>query len=590
MIRVLPSHIANLIAAGEVVQRPSSVVKELMENAVDASATSIQVIIRDSGRTLIQVIDNGSGMLKEDAQNAFLRHATSKISSKEDLDAILTLGFRGEALASIAAVSEVTLRTKTENSSVGYEVRYAESNFVAESEIATPVGSNFMVRNLFYNVPARRKFLKSDATEFRQISREFIRVAITNPSVAFRLIHNDNIIFHLDPAPLKKRIQESAGKELGRELVELFVETPLVKISGYIGKPEDARKRAGNQYLFINNRYFYSSYFQKAVLNGYQGLIADDTIPSYFIFLEADPSKIDVNIHPSKTEIKFEDDYAIFDFLTSAVKESLGKNSFMPSIEFDMEGAPDIPKIKTSGYTPPPKINYDPLFNPFKEEGSVIDSLYHSFSQKSYVSSEESGVLFTDPTITQKPILQVASKYLITTTKSGMILVDIGRARERILFEKYFNTLSAGQIASQQNLFPQEITLSAENLPILEENLSTIKMMGFDLSIVEGVVVVNGLPHGFDELSDELGEVIDGLIFDLLQGGVDFSKRNREELASQLARSGSRGKYERMTNVEAQILIDSLFACKEPNYTSYGKKCFTIIDASEIDKLFFNQL
>jgi len=328
MLKILPSHISNLIAAGEVVQRPASVVKELMENAVDASATHIQVVVKDSGRTLIQVIDDGIGMSPQDSKIAFLRHATSKLSEIEDLNHLQTFGFRGEALASVAAISEVALKTRREIDQMGFEVRFAESKLIYESEVSTPKGSNFIVRNIFYNVPARRKFLKSDATEFRQIVSEFTRVAITRPELSFKLSHNGNEVFNLPPANLRRRIQDVAGKELGRELVDTRVDTSLVNIRGYIGKPEDARKTPGNQYFFVNNRYFRSPYFQKAVLKAYENLIQDGTLPSFFIFFDSDPQKIDVNIHPSKTEIKFEDEYAIFDILHAVVRESLGKKLF----------------------------------------------------------------------------------------------------------------------------------------------------------------------------------------------------------------------------------------------------------------------
>ena len=606
MIKVLPGHIANLIAAGEVVQRPSSVVKELIENAVDAGAQNIQVIIKDSGRTLIQIIDDGCGMSPEDAKTAFLRHATSKIATKEDLNSIHTFGFRGEALASICSVAEVTLRTKRAEDQTGSEIRYAESQLISQEPVATPNGSNFLVRNIFYNVPARRKFLKSDATEFRQITQEFTRIALTRPNLSFRLTHNNNQVFHLDPAPLKKRIQEVAGKEMIKELVELSVETSIVNISGYIGKPEDARKTAGNQYLFVNNRYFRSPYFQKAILKAYEGLIPDGYLPSFFIFFQTDPQKIDVNIHPSKTEVKFQDDYAIFDFLTSTVKESLGKNSFMPSIEFDMEGAPEIPKVQTGHYVPPPKIDYDPLFNPFKDENNRIssnnvidiDRQFHNFPQDNFLNSngqriynisEEPGVIFSESgSHNQKPILQIAGKYIATTIKSGIVLVDISRSRERILYERFLATLSTGHNLSQQTLFPQEVEVGSTTLSILSENLQTIRQMGFEMTIHENKIILNGLPEGFSELSDNLGPVIDNLTTELSEDGRDFAAKSKEQLAAQLARSGARGKREQLNNLEAQTLVDTLFACNEPNYTPAGNRCFTIIDAAEIENRFFN--
>ena len=577
MIRVLPAHISNLIAAGEVVQRPASVVKELVENAVDAGATNIHVIIRDSGRTLIQIIDDGCGMSPEDARTAFLRHATSKITSAEDLSNIHTFGFRGEALASVCSVAEVTLRTKRANDPTGIEIKFAESKQVSEGEVSTPNGSNFMVRNLFYNIPARRKFLKSDATEFRQILSEFSRIAITRPDMHFRLSHNSGEILNLPPATLKKRIQDTAGKDMGKELVEISVKTSIINISGYIGKPEDSRKTPGYQYLFANNRYFRSPYFQKAVLKAYDGLIQEGTLPSFFIFFETDPQKLDVNIHPSKTEIKFEDDSAIFDILYSGTRESLGKNSFMPSIDFDQEGAPDIPKVNTSFYVAPPKINYDPLFNPFKDLGGEHTS--------SYSSNEGSDPLFNDEAIPAKPLLQISGKYIMTTIKSGVILIDIKRARERILYEKYTETLREGVGIIQQSLFPVSVEAGLNTLSILKENESVLKYLGFDISLNHETATVSALPEGFSDDFETMEEVLDNLAEMLSEEGNDFGKRSVEQLAAKLAKAGSFGKNEPLKNLEAQTLVDTLFACKEPNYTPSGNSCLRVITADELSTI-----
>ncbi|PKO95707.1 MAG: DNA mismatch repair protein MutL [Bacteroidetes bacterium HGW-Bacteroidetes-7] len=607
MIRVLPAHISNLIAAGEVVQRPASVVKELVENAVDAGATNIHVIIRDSGRTLIQIIDDGCGMSPEDARTAFLRHATSKITSAEDLSNIHTFGFRGEALASVCSVAEVTLRTKRANDDTGIEIKFAESKQVSEGEVSTPNGSNFMVRNLFYNIPARRKFLKSDATEFRQILSEFSRIAITRPDIHFRLSHNSGEILNLPPATLKKRIQDTAGKDMGKELVEISVKTSIINISGYIGKPEDSRKTPGYQYLFANNRYFRSPYFQKAVLKAYDGLIQEGTLPSFFIFFETDPQKLDVNIHPSKTEIKFEDDSAIFDILYSGTRESLGKNSFMPSIDFDQEGAPDIPKVNTSFYVAPPKINYDPLFNPFKDLGGEtpeeIDRRFHSADNSanpqffnpafnsgsghasSYSSNEGSDPLFNDEAIPAKPLLQISGKYIMTTIKSGVILIDIKRARERILYEKYTETLREGVGIIQQSLFPVSVEAGLNTLSILKENESVLKYLGFDISFNHETATVSALPEGFSDDFETMEEVLDNLAEMLSEEGNDFGKRSVEQLAAKLAKTGSFGKNEPLNNLEAQTLVDTLFACKEPNYTPSGNSCLRVITVDELSTI-----
>ncbi|MBP9018745.1 MAG: DNA mismatch repair endonuclease MutL [Bacteroidales bacterium] len=577
MIRILPGHITNLIAAGEVVQRPASVVKEMLENAVDAGADLIQVIIKDSGRTLIQVTDNGSGMSREEAKLAFQRHATSKIETIEDLNHLNTYGFRGEALASVAAVSEVTLRTRRESDEIGCEIKFAESSLISEREISTPKGSNFIVRNLFYNVPARRKFLKSDATEFRQIVQEFSRVAFTRPDLSLRLVHNDIEIFNLSPANLKKRILDIAGKEMGKELVNIHLESPIVKISGFTGKPEDSKKTPGNQYFFVNNRYFRSPYFQKAVVKAYENLIKEETIPSFFIFLEIDPEKIDVNIHPSKTEVKFEDEFAIYDMLHAVVRESLGRNSFMPSIDFDTEGAPEIPAVNYNYYAPPPKINFDPLFNPFEETFHYKRELMEPF--------------VGETARLERPTVQVAGRYIITAIKSGLLIINIKRARERIFYEKYLDSLNNFSTISIRTLFPKSIELDENTYNIILENAGILQSLGFDIRPKEdgsprNVVEVMGLPENISDSTDDLLALIDQLVYDLTELGNSQLEDARQKYAATLARSAALCSKDSMNNQKAQLLIDTLFACREPSFSPSGKPCSTIITLEEIDKRF----
>ncbi|HBZ35473.1 MAG TPA: DNA mismatch repair endonuclease MutL [Rikenellaceae bacterium] len=577
MIHILPGHITNLIAAGEVVQRPASVVKEMLENAVDAGADSIQVIIKDSGRTLIQVTDNGSGMSREEAKIAFQRHATSKIETIEDLNHLNTYGFRGEALASVAAVSEVTLRTRRESDEIGCEIKFAESSLISEREISTPKGSNFIVRNLFYNVPARRKFLKSDATEFRQIVQEFSRVAFTRPDLSLRLVHNDIEIFHLSPANLKKRILDIAGKEMGKELVHIHLESPIVKISGFTGKPEDSRKTPGNQYFFVNNRYFRSPYFQKAVVKAYENLIKEETIPSFFIFLEIDPERIDVNIHPSKTEVKFEDEFAIYDMLHAVVRESLGRNSLMPSIDFDIEGAPEIPAVNYNYYAPPPKINFDPLFNPFEETFQYKRELMEPF--------------VGETARLERPTVQVAGRYIITAIKSGLLIINIKRARERIFYEKYLDSLNNFSTISIRTLFPKSIELDENTYNIILENAGILQSLGFDIRPKEdgsprNVVEVMGLPENISDSTDDLLALIDQLVYDLTELGNSQLEDARQKYAATLALSAALCGKDSMNNQQAQLLIDTLFACREPSFTPSGKPCSTIITLEEIDKRF----
>ena len=592
MLKILPGHVSNLIAAGEVVQRPASVVKELMENSVDAGATSVKVLIRDSGRTLIQVIDDGCGMSAEDAELAFERHATSKITEIEDLDKLMTFGFRGEALASIASVAEVTLRTKRAEDEMATEIRISESRISGNTTVAAPVGSNFTVRNIFYNIPARRKFLKSDAAEYRQVISEFTRVALTRTDKHFSFSNNGVEIFSLPPSNLRQRIQGLAGKELGRELVELSVDTTIVKIKGYIGKPEDARKTPGNQYFFVNGRFFRSPYFQKAVLKAYDNLIQEGTIPSFFIFFEVDQERIDVNIHPAKTEVKFEDDSAIFDILHSACRESLGRNSFMPSIDFDMEGAPEIPKVKSGYWAPQPKVNYDPLFNPFRSD--VVDS-FESRGAFSATHSQERGYahdaahsggnqLFKENGITQKPILQFGGRYIATTLKSGIMLIDIKRARERILYERSLNSLTTDAADIHKTLFPFELTLSESQVSVVEENASRILQLGFDIQKSdEGKYILCGIPHGFSEEMENIEKITDSLLSKLSEAGSNFGAELREQIALTLAGAGAGCKRGEMNNMEAQALVDALFACREPMISPAGIPCVNTMTIDEIE-------
>lgn len=563
MLKILPGHVSNLIAAGEVVQRPSSVVKELMENAVDAGASEISVTIKDSGRTLIQIADNGCGMSREDAVLAFERHATSKITEIEDLEQLATFGFRGEALASIASVSEVTLRTRRAGDETGTEVKISESKVNSVNQTATPQGSIFSVRNIFYNIPARRKFLKSDAAEYRQILAEFTRIAITRPDLQFHFTNNGVEVYNLSPSNLRLRIQSILGRELGKELVEISVDTTIVKIKGYIGKPEDSRKTPGNQYFFANGRFFRSPYFQKAILKAYENLIQEGHLPSFFIFLEAEQSRIDVNIHPAKTEVKFEDDYAIFDILHSAVRESLGRNSFMPSIDFDQADAPDIPKVKSGYWVPPPKIDYDPLFNPF---------------------FEESGAIFHEEPIVQKPVLQVGSRYIASTIKSGLMIIDIIRAWERILFERYIKSLSMESADIQKVLFPASLNLSEVQKSVVEENSARILQFGFDIKKSEnGEYMLTGIPDSFSGEVERADKLADTLINILPEGRGDIGAEVRERIASTLASAGARQKSGTLSNMEARALVDALFACAEPANSPSGYPVFTLLSIEEIE-------
>ena len=577
MLQVLPQNISNLIAAGEVVSRPASVVKELMENAIDAGAHTVIVTVLDAGKTLIQVIDDGCGMTSEEAVLCFERHATSKIASAEDLQRILTYGFRGEALASIAAVAEVTLRTRRPKDETGTQVEICASKPPRVQPVAAPSGSNFAVRNLFYNVPARRKFLKSDNAELRAIVQEFLRIALIRPEVAFKLTAGGREIHNLRPAATrKKRILDIYGMNLARELAEVSVDTSLVRISGFIGNPEDARKSTGNQFFFVNGRYFRSPFFHKAVCKPYEKLVPDDCTPAYFLFLETDPERVDVNIHPAKTEVKFEDEGMIFEILMAAVREALGKNDFTPSIDFDMKGAPDIPVFK----------DYSPLLNPFNEVPAAPFATPDGapFAAPVIDPAPGYGRLFKEESGTPAGnLLVLQRRYIVTPVKSGLMVVDIRRARERIFYERFLEKIAEQQPVRQQSLFPVSITLSAEDYLTVLEQPELVARLGFDIQdFGTNTVVVNALPEGFgsDEASARRG--IDDLVAALRD---DTSLQDQAHLlASRMAASAAACDPGSLHTDQAQLLVDKLFACREPNLTPDGRRCLTILTLEELEK------
>ena len=577
MLQVLPQNISNLIAAGEVVSRPASVVKELMENAIDAGAHTVIVTVLDAGKTLIQVIDDGCGMTSEEVVLCFERHATSKIASAEDLQRILTYGFRGEALASIAAVAEVTLRTRRPEDETGTQVEICASKPPRVQPVAAPSGSNFAVRNLFYNVPARRKFLKSDNAELRAIVQEFLRIALIRPEVAFKLTAGGREIHNLRPAATrKKRILDIYGMNLARELAEVSVDTSLVRISGFIGNPEDARKSTGNQFFFVNGRYFRSPFFHKAVCKPYEKLVPDDCTPAYFLFLETDPERVDVNIHPAKTEVKFEDEGMIFEILMAAVREALGKNDFTPSIDFDMKGAPDIPVFR----------DYSPLLNPFNEVPAAPLSTPDGAPFDAPVLDPVPGYgrLFKEePTTPAGNLLVLQRRYIVTPVKSGLMVVDIRRARERIFYERFLEKIAEQQPVRQQSLFPVSVTLSAEDYLTVLEQPELVARLGFDIQdFGTNTVVVNALPEGFgsDDASARRG--IDDLVAALRD---DTSLQDQAHLlASRMAASAAACDPGSLHTDQAQLLVDKLFACREPNLTPDGRRCLTILTLEELEK------
>ena len=584
MIRILPEHIANRIAAGEVVQRPASVVKELLENAIDADASKITLIVEDAGRTLIQVVDNGFGMSPEEAQIAFERHATSKISQAEDLEYIQTFGFRGEALAAIAAVADVTLKTRQDGEEAGIQIRIQGSRFVEESLVSCPVGANFEIRNLFYNVPARRKFLKSDAAEFKHIVSEFTRVALCRCNIEFRLIHNGQELYNLPPAKLKQRLVKLLGKEMIKELVDIDIKSSIIKITGYIGKPEDARKSTGNQFFFINGRFFKSAYFQRAVLNAYEHLIPDKSFPSWCIFMEVNPEEVDVNIHPAKTEVKIENEQMIFQILQAAIKEALGKNALGPSIDFDMEGAPTIPPLQRGLFAPPPKVNYDPLFNPFKEESFEVQK--HPYQPLLYDSAPE---IFAPPEkfrSLQPQVFSLKGKYLFTPVKSGVMIIHIQRARQRIRYEHWLNFLAQNGQECQQTLFPQEHTLHPATVLVFEEMREELMQMGFDIRPAgKERVVVFGLPVGYSTENEDVAILLDLLATHLAERTADLREESAHTIALSLSVAESRKVLEMGMPNDAMQFIDTLFACSQPSLSPIGKTSMYIIPLEDLDKM-----
>ena len=592
MLQVLPQNISNLIAAGEVVSRPASVVKELVENAVDAGAKSVVGSVLDAGKTLIQVIDDGCGMSPDDAVLCFERHATSKIATADDLQRIVTYGFRGEALASIAAVAEVTLRTRRPEDEIGTMVEISGTQPARQQPVAAPSGTHFAIRNLFYNVPARRKFLKSDNAELRAIIQEFLRIALIRPEVAFKLTSNGKEIHNLRPAATrKKRILDIYGMNLAKELVEVRVDTSLVRISGYVGNPEDARKSTGNQFFFVNGRYFRSPFFHKAVCKPYEKLLPDDYTPAYFLFLETEPERVDVNIHPAKTEVKFEDEGMIFEILVAAVREALGKNDFTPSIDFDMKGAPDIPVFSPrdrdgAGYRPP-RMDYSPLFNPFDTPSS--QPFPASFPEEPAAEpalppTPGYGRLFEEESAAALGSLIVLQrKYIVTPVKSGMMVIDIRRARQRIFYERYLEKMAERQPVRQQSLFPVTVQLNAEDCLTLLGQPDLIARLGFDIQDFGGnTVVVNALPEGYPTSEEEVRCCIDQLIAALRD---DTSLEDQHHLmAASMAASAAACGAESLNATEAQLLVDRLFACREPKLTPDGRRTLTLITLEELEK------
>ena len=633
-LRILPGNIANMIAAGEVVQRPASVVKELVENAVDAGAEQISVIIKDSGRTLIQVIDNGKGMNPDDAVLCFERHATSKIATAEDLEDITTFGFRGEALASIAAVAEVTLKTRTEDEEVGCQVEFAASVHNSTTEIATPKGTNIAVRNLFYNVPARRKFLKSDNVEFKHIVEEFTKVALTRPEIGFSLSHNGKDVFVLKPAKsLKYRIMDLLGASVTGDVVDVCADTSVVSLRGFVGRPDTARKTLGNQFFFVNGRYFRSPYLHKAVMKAYEGMIADGVTPSYFIYLEVDPHSVDVNISPTKSEVKFEDDSFIFQVVYASVKEVLGKNAFAGGIDFSNPEANDMPVLGShfSEYQPEsiPQVAVDGGYNPFDpvtSAGSATDEYgavgrgastgsatelggpaneFGGPAGKGYGSAtgwkdsgnerfgqyvdrrEDYGKLFEEKTLPVTQTIILGGKYIVAPARDGLMIVNVRRARERILYDRALAALTKNEHVTQANMFPVKVEVGAANRAVFDDKAELLARLGFDISpFGTDTIVVNGVPEGYSCEAGKIQTMVSDLLLILSDDSSSLPGVTEAAMAKKIALLGASSCDPLASPMEARHLLDTLLSSSNPELTGNGKRIMAIMTSAQVEKLF----
>lgn len=621
IIQLLPDHVANQIAAGEVVQRPASVVKELLENAIDAKATDIKLVVKDAGKTLIQVIDNGMGMTVTDARLCFERHATSKIRHAEDLFDLHTKGFRGEALASIAAIAHVELKTKQDQEELGTHIVIEGSKFVSQEAAVLPKGTSFLVKNLFYNIPARRNFLKSDTVEMRHVIDEFQRVALAHPSIYFTLIHNGSEMFNLPSSNYRQRIVNLLGGKTNEKLVPVTEDTEIVKISGFIGKPEFAKKNRNEQFFFVNDRFIKSAYLHHAIMSAYEGLLKESNQPSYFLYLQVPPHTIDINIHPTKTEIKFDDEQSLYAILRSAVKHSLGQFNVAPVLDFDRDPNLDTPYGYREKESEMPLIQVDSNFNPFaseshsvttkknsgggsysfsspsfpKKENASWESLYvdlksdtEEIASISFESEEVTGNLFQHEQKAEEvasKTYQFHKKYIISSIKSGMLVVDQNKAHQRVLYEQYLANITIKTAPSQQLLFPLELYFSFEEMDFLKELKPSLENTGFVFDAIEKESVqISGIPVTVQEseVSIVLEELISNLQNDIPENSFSLSDSIAKSMAKSLAvKTGTA-----LAEKEQENLVNALFACKEPNVSPFNKPTFITLSVEDIDKRF----
>ncbi len=595
IIKLLPDSVANQIAAGEVIQRPASVVKELMENALDAGATQIDLIVKDAGRTMITVIDNGCGMSETDARLCFERHATSKIQKAEDLFMIRTMGFRGEALASIAAVAQVELITRREEDELGTKI-FIEGSVVKE-QLPKPmsVGTNFTVKNLFFNIPARRNFLKTNEVEMRHIIDEFFRVAMMNPEVAFSLSNNEKEIYHLPKGNLKQRIVGLYGKDYDKKILPVQQETETATINGFIVKPEFLRKTRGEQYFFVNKRFIKHAYLHHAIENAYQELIPKDCFPGYFINIDIDPAEIDINIHPTKTEVNFQDVKLVYAILHSAVRKSIGQNNLAPLLDFEIASDLGIDFGETSRMNRPliePKVNFDPNFNPFKQFNTQQRHssgnwriMYEDANDT--ISSNINTIKNSEENIAgsinegKNLYLQLQQTYIITTVKSGLLVVDQNLAHKRVLYEKFLREMDNSVEASQQELFPQHITLNPSDASLLKEIKPELEKIGFMIQQMNNsTFVINGTPA--DSKTNDAVALLEKILEMYKTNLVDLKLDKKLNLARSLASQLAIKSGQTLNPIEMQDLIDRLFGCAVSEISPDGKKIYTIMNVNEL--------
>ena len=598
-IVLLPDNVANQIAAGEVVQRPASAVKELLENAIDAKATEIHLVVLDAGKSLIQVTDNGSGMSETDIRMAFERHATSKIKSAQDLFNLHTKGFRGEALASIAAVAQVNCKSKTETDDLASTLKI-EGSKVTEQEYTSGInGTTISIKNLFFNIPARRNFLKSNQIEFKHIIDEFERVSLAHPDIQFRLTHNKTEIFNLAKGNFRQRIVAVFGNKYNERLVPVQEETDLVNLSGFVIKPSHAKRTRGEQFFFVNNRFIKSPFLHRAIVDAFDGLISSDQHPSYFVFMEIDPAKIDVNIHPTKTEIKFEDEHFIFAILKSAIKKSLGQFNVAPSIDFDADLQFQVPPAKPDAFVPPPRIDIDPEYNPFKQDtvirtagkrarGEQLDpnqnweKMFEGLKEEPKEEQIEMNVSFSEKK--QQPLV-LSNKYILYSVQSGLTILNTKRALERIFYQDFINQLENHSALSQQILFPVSINLAAGDMKILKDIETELVALGFDLNIAgPQIVVINGAPLHISE--GEIKSVIEELLESAKSENRDFEINKYKKLAERLAVRAASYQHQHLSEEEQFGLMDKLFATENPYLSLGGRPTLAQVDFNELDKFF----